>query len=47
MEDEKDQEFRGGAALSNGTYAINTWVAEKQTNEEIRRVIFTGLFEQS
>jgi hypothetical protein len=45
-EDKKDQEVRGGVALSIGTYGVNTWEAEKQANEEIRRVIFTGLFEQ-
>ncbi|MBP2079592.1 hypothetical protein J2Z64_003891 [Oceanobacillus polygoni] len=32
--------------MSTGTYAINTRGTEKQANEEIRCVIFTGLFEQ-
>jgi hypothetical protein len=45
-EDKKDQEVRGSLALSIGTYSVNTGEAEKQANEEIRRVIFTGLFEQ-
>ena len=45
-ENKKDQEVRGGEAPRNETYAIHTWVTEKQANEEIRCVIFIGLFEQ-
>ena len=45
-EDEKDQEVRGLIALSNGTYAINTWVAEKQAFVRNSQCRFTVLFEQ-
>ena len=42
-EDTKDREVRGGEALRNGAYAINTWVPEKQANEEIWSVILPDL----
>ena len=45
-ENKKDQEVRGGEGPRNETYAIHTWVTEKQANEDIRCVIFIGLFEQ-
>ncbi|GLO67424.1 hypothetical protein [Oceanobacillus sp. E9] len=45
-DDGKDQEDRGGVALSTETYAVNTQGTEKQANEEIGCVIFIGLYEQ-
>ena len=34
------QEYQGSVGLSNGAYAFDTWVAEKQADTEIRRLSF-------
>ena len=39
-EDKKDREVQGSAALRNGAYDDNTWVAEKQADAEIWRSFF-------